>query len=96
MSEASNLVQMPGRRVAPPGATAKDPAIELTPEQIEQLMASDRASWIALSHGLHDSAEKVLVAIRKRSVDELSDAGGDIDTACENCHLKYWYPEEKK
>jgi len=23
-------------------------------------------------------------------------AGDAIDKACENCHLKYWYPEEAK
>ena len=26
----------------------------------------------------------------------LSDAGEKIDTACENCHLKYWYPDQFK
>jgi uncharacterized protein with PIN domain len=23
------------------------------------------------------------------------DAGEGIDTACENCHKQYWYPDQK-
>jgi len=26
----------------------------------------------------------------------LLDAGETIDTACENCHLKYWYPLDQQ
>jgi hypothetical protein len=29
-------------------------------------------------------------------VEGLSNAGGDIDEACESCHLTYWYPNERK
>ena len=29
------------------------------------------------------------------SVKELWDAGENLDQACENCHLEYWYPGEK-
>ena len=28
----------------------------------------------------------------KKDADALQDAGETIDEACEQCHLKYWYP----
>ena len=35
---------------------------------------------------------EALAAIDKKDADALSDAGETIDEACEQCHLKYWYP----
>ena len=35
---------------------------------------------------------KSLKAIESKNADDLLNAGQAIDTACENCHLKYWYP----
>jgi len=33
--------------------------------------------------------------VKRRDVKELWDAGENLDQACENCHLEYWYPGEK-
>jgi hypothetical protein len=33
-----------------------------------------------------------LKAIDEKNASALSDVGGAIDEACENCHTKYWYP----
>src|SRR5205823_9645358 len=53
--EATNLLQMPGRHVAKAGEKADDPKVELAPEQIEDMISKDRASWIKYAHGLHDA-----------------------------------------
>src|SRR6185295_17349486 len=37
LSEAMNSILVPGRKVAKPGEQAKDPKVELTPDQIEKL-----------------------------------------------------------
>ena len=34
--------------------------------------------------------------MKAKNVDALFQAGSDIDRACENCHLEYWYPGDKK
>src|SRR5262245_65001048 len=44
--EATNLLQIPGRHVAQAGEKADDPKVELPPEQIEDMINKDRASWI--------------------------------------------------
>jgi hypothetical protein len=35
-----------------------------------------------------------LKAIDARDKEALLDSGDAIDQACENCHVKYWYPNE--
>ncbi len=94
--EATNLLQMPGRHVAMAGEKADDPKVELGPEQIEELINKDRASWINYTHGLHDATMAAFKAIEKKDSEGLLDAGDGIDNACEKCHLQYWYPNENK
>ena len=94
--EATNLLQVPGRHVAKPGEKSENPGIELGPEEIETVINQDRATWIKFAHGLHDAVMPALNAIEAKNVQALSDAGELIDTACENCHLKYWYPNQEE
>ena len=96
LAEAMNLILMPGRKVAKPGEQAKDPKVELTPDQIETLINKDRASWAKLAKALQDSVMVEIKAIDAKDPDAMSNAGGGIDTACETCHKKYWYPNDEK
>jgi len=93
--EATNLLVMDGRIIAPPGHKSEYPGIELEPEEMQKLVDADRASWVRYAHGLHDKAMLALKAIDAKSVPGLMDAGEGLDEACENCHKHYWYPEKK-
>ena len=90
--EATNLLVMEGRHVAKPGEKSENPGIELEPEQMEKLINDDRAAFIKFAQGLHDAAMPALKSIDDKNAEGLLDAGELIDNACENCHLKYWYP----
>jgi hypothetical protein len=90
--EASNLLLIQGRHVAKPGEKSQNQKVELEPEEIERLISNDRKSFTRLALALHDAAVPAFKAIEARNARGLSDAGEGIDTACENCHLKYWYP----
>ena len=92
MIEATNLIIMDGRKVAHAGEKSENPGIELGPEEIQMLIDQDRLTLIERAHALHDAGMKALAAIDKKDVEGLSDAGEAIDEACEQCHLKYWYP----
>jgi hypothetical protein len=94
--EATNALQIPGRHVAQPGEKAEDPKVELGPEQIEDMINKDRASWIKYAHGLHDATMEAFKAIEAKDAEKLLDVGNGIDEACEKCHLQYWYPNERK
>ncbi len=93
--EATNLLVIEGRKMAPAGDKSENPDIELAPEQMQKLMDADRAAWVKNAHGLHDAAMVALKAIDAKDVKGLMDAGEGIDTACENCHKQYWYPDQK-
>jgi hypothetical protein len=94
--EVSDMILIPGRHVAPPGAGNKDPSVNLAPGVIEKMIAEDPADWTKFAHAMHDSVLPALKAIDAKNAMALSDAGGAIDQACENCHLKFFYPTEAK
>jgi len=96
LMEATNLLMMPGRHVAKPGEKSENPGIELAPEDVEAAINLDRKSFNALAGKLHETALVSLQAIDAKDKEALLDSGNAIDAACENCHLKYWYPNEAK
>lgn len=96
--EGTTLLKMP-RTVAPPGDknNSEGPnAPELSPDEIQAKIDRDRALWNTLADGLRDEAIKVLEIVKARNADALFEAGSRLDKACENCHLEYWYPGDKK
>jgi hypothetical protein len=94
--EAPNLLVMEGRKVAQQGEKAKNPNVELQPEQIQQKLDSDRPAFIRRARRLQDAAAVALKAVEARDTDALFLANDKIDKACENCHLHYWYPNDKR
>ena len=98
LAEGSNLLKMP-RRVAPPGDknNSNGPnAPELSPEQIQAKIDGNRALWNSHANELRDAALKVMDIVKAKDADALFQAGSTIDKVCENCHLEYWYPGDRK
>jgi len=93
--EATNLLMMPGRHVARPGDKSEFPGIELEPDQMDALINKDREGWNRRAKGLHDAVMPVLQAIEAKDAQKVFELGAEIETACENCHTQYWYPNEK-
>jgi hypothetical protein len=94
--EAPNLLTMEGRKVAQPGEKSKNPQVELQPEEIQKLIDGDRNSFIRRARRLQDAAALSLQAVQAKDKDALLQAIDKIDKACENCHLHYWYPNDKR
>jgi hypothetical protein len=98
LAEGTNLLKMP-RPVAPPGDknnSAGPNAPELSPEQIQAKIEQDRALWNKHADELRDEALRILKIVQARDADALFDAGSRLDRVCENCHLEYWYPGDRK
>ena len=68
--------------------------MNLAPNVIEKMIAEEPAAWTMFAHAMHDSVMPALKAIDAKDPMALSDAGAAIDQACENCHLKFWYPKD--
>jgi hypothetical protein len=96
--EAANLLVMEGRQVAAPGKQLEDSHVPgiLTAPQIQQAIDADRAKFIDHAHQLHDAGVSALAAIDAKNGEGLSEAGAAIDSACESCHLTYWYPNTQR
>ena len=98
LGEAIYLLKVP-RPFAPAGdenvSQGPNPP-ELSPAQIEAKLKSDPVLWNAKIEALRNVALEVLDIVKRRDARALFDAGGDLDQACEGCHLEYWYPGEDK
>jgi hypothetical protein len=91
LMEASNLLLIPGRKVARPGQMAGDQRVDLNPDEIEARIARDRSAWTSHALALQSAATRTLLAIDRKDVKGLVDAGEALDLACEACHTSYWY-----
>jgi hypothetical protein len=97
LAEAPNLLKVPGRRVARPEEenTSAGPT-ELPPIQIQAKIAGNQALFDKYADDLQKVGQEAVGVVKAKSVQGLFDIGQKIDTACENCHLEFWYPGEKK
>jgi hypothetical protein len=97
LAEGIYLLKVP-RPFAPPGdennSTGPEPP-ELSPAQIKAKVDADPVQWNAMIEALRNVGLEVMEIVKRRDVDALWDAGEDLDQACEQCHLEYWYPGEK-
>ncbi|GBG13778.1 uncharacterized protein NMK_1329 [Novimethylophilus kurashikiensis] len=93
--EATNLLLIEGRSVAPKGASTSSVAAELNPEEIQKGIAAKHADFVQHVHALHDTVQQAIVAIDAKNAEELVKVGGNIDQVCEQCHKQFWYPNDK-
>ncbi len=67
----------------------------LKADQIQALIDGDHSKFASKAMALHAAALEALEAIDAKDHNKLSDVGGAIDEACEQCHTTYWYPDER-
>jgi len=97
LAEAPNLLRVPGRRVARPEEEKVSAGpTELPPIEIQAKIDADPQLYYKHVDELQKVAVEALSAVKGKSVQGLFDVGEKIDVACENCHLEFWYPAEKK
>jgi hypothetical protein len=92
LAEVANNLIIPGRAANVPAAAANEG--ELAPADIDSLIAQNRAAWIAYARTLNAAAMQTVEAIDARNLDDILEVGGAIDSACESCHLMFWYPDQ--
>jgi rhamnose utilization protein RhaD (predicted bifunctional aldolase and dehydrogenase) len=58
-------------------------------------LLADPVLWNAKIEALRNVGLEVMEIVKRKDVNELWDAGENLDQACESCHLEYWYPGER-
>src|SRR5215467_2077148 len=94
--EGSNLLMMPGREAAPPGAKSEAPGVELEPPEITALIKKNRRSFDAFARTLQALGFEAMRAIEAQDTAALLEIGGRMQDACEGCHQVFWYPGAKQ
>ena len=97
LAEGIYLLKVP-RPFAPPGDennSSGPDATELSPAQIKAKIEADPVLWNAKIEAVRNVGLEVLEIVKKKNADELFEAGGNLDEACESCHIQYWYPGDK-
>ena len=97
LAEGVYLLKIP-RPFAPPGDennSSGPEATELSPAQIKAKLEHDPVLWNAKIEALRNVGLEVIEIVNKKKVDDLWEAGDNLDQACETCHIQYWYPGDK-
>lgn len=98
LAEGANLLKV-RRPFAPAGDLNNSGganAPELSPAQIAAKVDADLPLWNKNVEALRTVALDVMRIVEKKDTKGLFDAGEALDHACENCHLEYWYPGDRK
>src|SRR5262245_2493236 len=95
LTEAANLLMVPGRHVARPGEKSETPGVELEPHEMEALINKDIPAFRMRAKALHEAGLAALQAVDAKDAQKVFEVGEQIEQACENCHKQYWYPNEK-
>jgi hypothetical protein len=96
--EAANLLMMPGRVVAndPPDKPPQPGPGELSHADIQKRIDATHEGFVQFARGLQFAGLEALQAIDARNAQGLMDSGTTIDSACEACHVTYWYPNQRR
>jgi cytochrome c556 len=97
LAEAIYLLKVP-RPFAPDGdvnnSTGPNPP-ELSPAQIKAKVDKDPVLWDAKIEALRNAAKEIMQIADRKDANALFEASADVDSACEACHLEYWYPGDR-
>jgi hypothetical protein len=96
LAEGAYLLKV-RRPFAPPGDenNSKGPdAVELAPAAITAKVERDLVEWNARIEAMRNVALQVMDIVKRKDVNELWDAGENLEGVCEACHRSYWYPGE--
>ena len=93
---ASDLLNAPDIKAAPPGFRAENPGVESEPAEIQTSVDSNRADFNAHAARLKAAADVAMKSADAQNPQALMKALDGIDKACESCHLRYFYPRDKR
>jgi hypothetical protein len=62
--------------------------------QVQGFVDANPAGFAEQSRKLAAAADDFVVAAKARDAAKLGLASGNLDQVCEDCHMRYWYPQQ--
>jgi hypothetical protein len=83
---------------AEPGAKLQDEGNEgaSTAKDVQRYLNAKPAVFRTHALELQKTGAGVIEAATKHDAKKLTKISGDLDTVCENCHVVFWYPQQKR
>ena len=51
--------------------------------------AIDKGDWVKMTHAMMDQGKAAMKAVEAKDKDKIVEAGGELNTTCDNCHARY-------
>jgi len=96
LRDAPTVLTANGLKVAPPGFKSENPSVESEPAAIQAAIDGNRDDFNRRAWRLQTAAAEALLAAKARDAAGLGRMLDGIDRACESCHLRYFYPGDKR
>jgi cytochrome c556 len=91
MAEARQIVgAAPGQKIQGEGNPGSFSA-----RDVEKAIADNPRAFSAFAQQLAGSMDEITRAARLRNAAKVFDVAGQLDQVCEQCHMRFWYPEQK-
>lgn len=65
-------------------------------KEVQKAIDANPKVFQAFAQQLSHSMDELLAATKTRDAGKLFDVAGRLDQECEACHVKFWYPDEKR
>jgi hypothetical protein len=96
LRDAPTVLTAPGLKAAPPSFKSENPAVESEPAAIQAAIDGNRDDFNLRAYRLQISAGEALLAAKARDPVGMVKMLEGVDRACESCHLRYFYPGDKR
>ena len=60
-----------------------------------RVIDANPAAFRARSQELVSSMDEIVAAAQSKDAAKLFEVSGSLDQVCENCHMQFWYPQQK-
>jgi hypothetical protein len=85
------VVARPGEKIDGEGGTPE----AWGAKKVQGAIDANPAAFHAFSNQLKTAMDDVVTATQTKNAGKLADVTGRLDQICEECHMTFWYPEQK-
>ena len=64
-------------------------------KDVQKVLDANPKLFRAFAQQLAVSMDEVITSTQKKNATQLADVSGRLDQVCEQCHLQFWYPNQK-